>query len=349
MIAARCHRSENNGAARRDAGPWNQRPMDKPSDPTVQALTVKFDDAEVFSAALKEVDMEVVQTGKGVFRAIYSSFTTGACDVQMGSISQPIFARGASDPKRIGLLVELRKSRDWSWFGEPMGDTGVAVCSGGCEMLLRAAPGTGWAFISAPPETLAQCAHSAYGRELRLPRGPTRIKPDLLELAVIRDLLAESISALRAGNPNPTRVISSIDRAWVRSIVQILLGETSPIPSAEILRVRRVLSRVHYFMAAHLEDAIHVEDLCKATGVRRENLVSIFRNYVGLDPIQYLKIRRLNQVHKALRRGDPATTSIANVARAWGFSHLGAFTRQFTELFGEAPLKVLQATPRLLS
>lgn len=323
--------------------------MENPSDSTEQTHIVKFDDAEMFSAAIKEVDLELVQTGTGAFKASYASFATGMCDVQVGSINQSIFVRGASNPERLGFLLELRKSRTWSWFGEPMGDAGVGVCCGGCELMIKAAPGTRWAFISVAPETLAQCAQTVYGRELRLPtRGPARIKPDLFELAVVRDLLAEAFMAIRGGSPNLTRFKSSIDRALRRSLVNMLLSETSPIARGEIVHVRRVLSRVHYFMAGHLDGAVRLEEVCRAAGVSRENLVSIFRDYVGIDPIQYLKICRLNQVHKALRRANPATTSIVDIARAWGFSHLGAFTRQFTELFGKSPLEILQQPVRLV-
>lgn len=86
-------------------------------------------------------------------------------------------------------------------------------------------------------------------------------------------------------------------------------------------------------MAGYLGDAIGLDQLCRATGVDRETLVSIFANYLGLDPIQYLKVCRLNQVLKALRRADPATIAVADIARAWGFSNLRAFTRDFSEWF----------------
>jgi AraC-like DNA-binding protein len=320
------------------------------SNATAEIHIVNFNDSEVFSSALKQVDLEVVQTGRGAFKASYASFTTGTCDVQVGAINQPIFARGASDPKRLGFLVELRKSRDWSWFGQPMGDESVGVCSGGSDLMLKAAPGTQWAFISASPDALAQCAQTVYGRELPLPpRGPGRIKPHPFELAVVRDLLVESLMEIKAGSPDSARFKASIDRALRRLMVQMLLGETSEVGRADIVLVHRVLSRVHDFMAAHLvEGAVRLDEVCQATGVSKPILLNVFRDYVGLDPLQYLKICRLNQVHKALRRADPATTAVRDIARAWGFMHLDGFTRQFTELFGKSPLEVLRQPTRLL-
>ncbi|HEY2106556.1 MAG TPA: AraC family transcriptional regulator [Candidatus Binataceae bacterium] len=323
--------------------------MKNASDPTAEAHVVKFDDAEVFSAALKRVDLEVLQTATGAFRASYSSFTTGVCDAQVGSIKQPIFVRGASDPRRLGFLVELRKARGWSWFGQPMGDSSVGVCAGGSDLMIKAGRGSQWAFISAPPDSLVQCAQTAYGRELRPPRrGPAGIKPHPLEVAVIRGLLVESLSAIKAGSPDLPHVKHSIDRALCRMMVQMLLGEASEIRRAEIVRIQGVLKRVHYFMADHLGGAVSLEQLCQATGVDRETLLSVFRNCLGLDPVQFLKVSRLNQVHRALRRADPAIIAVADIARAWGFSNRRAFTREFTQWFGKSPTEVLRQPPRLL-
>jgi len=309
---------------------------------------VEFDDSEVFAAALKRVDLEVLQTGRGVFKATHVAFAVGACDVQAGAINQPIFARGASDPTRVGFLLELRKSRDWSWYGQSMGEASVGVCSGGCELLIRADRNTQWAFISAAPDILAQCADSVYGRELRVPaRGPVLIRLQKLEAAVMSDLLSDSMIAIRTRGPQRSRFQSLTERALLRSMVRMLLGEVDDIGRSELARFRSLMTRVNYFMAAHPEGAVRLEDLCTASGVSAEIMRSMFRRYIGLDPLPYLLTRRLNQVRKALIRADPATTAVADIARAWGFSHLASFTRQFTELFGRTPSAVLHRSSRL--
>jgi hypothetical protein len=137
---------------------------------TLEARIVKFDDSEVFSTALKQVDLEIVQTGRGAFTATLANFVTGSCDVQLGTVSQPIFARGANHPQRLGFLIELQKGRDWSWFGQPMRDGAVGVCAARCEFLIKAAAGTQWVFISVRHDILEECADTIYGRDLPYPR-----------------------------------------------------------------------------------------------------------------------------------------------------------------------------------
>jgi len=175
-----------------------------PSQTTLENSTVTFNDSDAFSAALQKVDLEVIQTGNGGFRASLAAFTTGDCDVQMGSINQPIIARGGIHRGRLGFLIELRKARHWSCFGESMGDSSVAVYPGGSELVLKAGPGTDWAFVSVAPEVLAQSAAAAFGRDLSIPiRGFNLIRPHPDGLATIRALLAETRAAVATGSPYP--------------------------------------------------------------------------------------------------------------------------------------------------
>jgi AraC-like DNA-binding protein len=316
----------------------------KPSHTNAQGRVAEFDDSEVFAAALQKVDIEVLQTGQGIFKATLAAFSTGLCDVQIGSINQPIIARGGTRRARLGLLLEMRK-REWSCFGQSMGDASAALYTGGCELLLKASPGTQWAFISVAPEVLAQSALDLYGREPRLPqRGFEVVRPDPAELEGICALLAESVMTVATG---PTALQTGfklvMDGALRRSMVRMLLeGRASEVATGKILFFRRVLGRVEGFQAANLERTIQLEELCKATGLSKQSLEETFHEYLGVGPIRYLKIRHLYHVYRALLRADPATTAVADVARAWGFYHQGRLNAEFTALFGKSPLEVLR-------
>jgi len=97
-------------------------------------------------------------------------------------------------------------------------------------------------------------------------------------------------------------------------------------------------------MAANLANTIDVKQLCAATRVSKKTLETIFRDYVGVTPLDFIKIRRLQQVYKALVRANPSRITVADIARAWGFHRLDIFTNQFKELFGRSPLEVLRQT-----
>ena len=51
----------------------------------------------------------------------------------------------------------------------------------------------------------------------------------------------------------------------------------------------------------------------------------------------YLRGSGLLKVHEGLRGADPASMSVADVARRWGFVRMGGFAMSCRPAFGEAP------------
>ena len=66
----------------------------------------------------------------------------------------------------------------------------------------------------------------------------------------------------------------------------------------------------------------------------------------GISPVRYLKLRRLHQVRRALRRADGESNTVQSVAQSTGIWHLGRFAVEYRELFGESPLETLRTFRR---
>lgn len=66
-----------------------------------------------------------------------------------------------------------------------------------------------------------------------------------------------------------------------------------------------------------------------------------FREHLGLTPVAYLRILRLNQVRRALRTPSHPGLTVTEAAMHWGFLHLGKFAREYRALFGEPPSATL--------
>ena len=61
----------------------------------------------------------------------------------------------------------------------------------------------------------------------------------------------------------------------------------------------------------------------------------------GVSPKQYLQIYRLNQVQRRLQHSRDSETTVAREAEAWGFWHMGQFSRDYRRMFGELPSQTL--------
>jgi len=68
--------------------------------------------------------------------------------------------------------------------------------------------------------------------------------------------------------------------------------------------------------------------------------------FLGVSPMRYLLLRRLNKARSALRRADPSTMSVAEVARNHQFLELGRFAVTYRTTFGESPSVTLQRNPQ---
>ncbi len=122
------------------------------------------------------------------------------------------------------------------------------------------------------------------------------------------------------------------------------LGDSPEPPARTALEQRRfdVVMQARRF-ALQPESAVDgVDDLCERLHVTRRTLQNHFNTVLGMAPKDYLKRVRLNAVRRALQYGSDPSRSVHDVAMHWGFWHLGHFSHDYRELFGELPSATLK-------
>ena len=101
--------------------------------------------------------------------------------------------------------------------------------------------------------------------------------------------------------------------------------------------VRRALA----FIDAHVTEPIHLDDIAIAAGVPPRTLYEAFRRFRGVSPMRHLRNLRLDQVRHHLLDADRAG-SVTAIALEAGFGHLGRFSQDYAERFGEKPSETLR-------
>lgn len=84
-----------------------------------------------------------------------------------------------------------------------------------------------------------------------------------------------------------------------------------------------------------------IADICEATAVSERTLQYAFRRYVNVTPLIYLRMCRLNLARATLRQSDSTSTTVTTVALRYGFLHLGRFSADYKNAFGERPSETL--------
>lgn len=113
-----------------------------------------------------------------------------------------------------------------------------------------------------------------------------------------------------------------------------------PSPARTIGRLRR-FRLAKEFIADHLHHPVCLDDLCVQLDLSRRAVENLFRDYLGINPITYLRHQRLHGVRRALAREEPAVGMIKQKALEWGFRHLGRFSGEYSRFFGETPRETL--------
>ena len=101
-----------------------------------------------------------------------------------------------------------------------------------------------------------------------------------------------------------------------------------PVPA---LRISDVIDHIRRYP---LED-LSVADLARLAGTSARTLQSGFRKSVGNTPSEFVRNVRLDGARGDLLAGNGDTVS--DIATRWHFFHLGRFSQQYRQRFGESP------------
>ncbi len=155
---------------------------------------------------------------------------------------------------------------------------------------------------------------------------------------------AHSATWLDVGNELTALAQRDIAEAFARAAVAAFpersRWRTSVTGSGpEHARLRRALEYVH----EHAREPIGTPEIAAAAGLSPRGLQQSLRRHLDQTPGDLLRSVRLDGARADLVRGDRDATSVADIARAWGFGHLGRFSATYRARFGELPSESLRA------
>jgi AraC-like DNA-binding protein len=103
-------------------------------------------------------------------------------------------------------------------------------------------------------------------------------------------------------------------------------------------RLRAAVEYVH----DHAAEPVTIGDLSVASGLSVRSVQESFRRVFDVSPLTYLRQVRLDRVRDELLVADPHAGAVGDIARRWGFAHLGRFSASYAERFGEYPKQTLR-------
>ncbi|MCA5922092.1 helix-turn-helix transcriptional regulator [Curtobacterium oceanosedimentum] len=105
-------------------------------------------------------------------------------------------------------------------------------------------------------------------------------------------------------------------------------------------RLRRALEFVH----EHARESIGTPEIASAAGLSPRGLQQSLRRHLDQTPGELLRGVRLDGARTDLVSSGFDETTVAEVARTWGFGHLGRFSATYRTRFGELPSESLRGS-----
>lgn len=158
---------------------------------------------------------------------------------------------------------------------------------------------------------------------------------------LVNQVFAQARDLASASQPPSGSALCSI----ITQGIQMMVATGSEAVSAEPERARalHVCRKARTFIDEQIaQDRVPtIADICAATAVSERTLQYAFRRYVNVTPLIYLRMCRLNRARAALRQLDPNSATVTTIALRYGFLHLGRFSADYKNTFGESPSETL--------
>ena len=233
------------------------------------------------------------------------------------------------------------------WRGREMQPGDIMFHSRG-ERLHQSTSGASiWNVIAMDPAQLERYGRSLSGRPFSSPpegralQLPTRLATRLPRLHAQICRLAQTKSKMLSHS----EVARVIEQGLIEALITCLTTARAHTNGYAKRHHARIMVRFEEVLAEHLSRPLQMPELCELIVVSDRTLRSSCAEFLGMTPIQYVLLRRLEEVRRALRDADPDIVRVGEVAHRFGFTQLGRFAGRYRATFGETPSTTLQRIP----
>ncbi len=131
-------------------------------------------------------------------------------------------------------------------------------------------------------------------------------------------------------------MVAHIEQLVVSTLVSAQPNDLTAVQAPRRTAVLpRHVRKVQDFLRENAGEPISADQMALIAGVSVRSLYAGFKEYCGESPLRYLRNLRLDAARQTLM--NEPDSHIASVATRWGFGHLGRFSQEYKQRFGESP------------
>jgi AraC-like DNA-binding protein len=137
----------------------------------------------------------------------------------------------------------------------------------------------------------------------------------------------------------------SLEQQLIHILVRCLTEGVSVQMTSGGRRHDMIVAKFEEYLEANPDMPLYLPEICAAIGATERTLRIACEEHLGMGPIRYLALRRMNLARRALLRADSSTTTVTRIATDHGFWELGRFSVTYHAMFGEKPSVTLHRPP----
>ncbi|WP_162943979.1 MULTISPECIES: AraC family transcriptional regulator [unclassified Rhizobium] len=156
------------------------------------------------------------------------------------------------------------------------------------------------------------------------------------QIAALGSLIWQNLTADDADRSSPA-FSERLLQAMMIALLEVVPHNYSmqlrkPVSPAMPKQMKRAIEYMH----ANVGADIRIAEIAREAGTSVRSVQAAFQQFKNMTPLNYLRMIRLQGVRRALLDCGPSRP-VAEMARDWGFSHMGRFAALYHQAFGEMP------------
>ena len=283
------------------------------------------------------------QLGRGKFDGNFSVDLSPGLIVTSQWSNREMVVVGDPPPQMIALVAPMKNQSLGLFRGKNLEPNDVIVGPPGDADVLRTHPDFAVGAFNISASRLEEAVQRGIGVSLAelLPRTRVvRLNP------VAVSVLRQAVEAMTSGRAGHGHARQEFEDSLLQAVAEALsTGVVPNVPETTSLKNRSSYVRAaREYIEAHLTGTVRISAVADAVQVTRRTLEFSFRDILGMKPVDYLLMSRLNLSRKLLLESSckPQRGDVARIAQNSGLSHLGRFSRDYRDLFGEFPSETLK-------
>jgi AraC-like DNA-binding protein len=309
--------------------------------------TSVFSEPDEFEAALRtQMDIDLLVTGRGRFRSCLTRVALHRLRLEASDEMVSRIAFMSMRPDLVLVWWVIGQHGSQFWCGAPISAGEIMTLGPGGRAHARTEGPSRWAGVWMAAADLANSWRVLTGTPFKASVVGGLWQPRPAPLRTLRTLHAAAIKMFES-RPNEvltTSAIHGLEQQLIHSLVKCLSDGTSHVARKGKIGkdCHNTMLRFEEACATCAHKTPPLAGICAMLDIPERTLRTLCKQHIGMGPMVYLRLRRMNSARRALSLACPADSTVAELARRHGFTELGRFAATYRKLFGELPSATLQ-------